>query len=192
MVLHLRVAAGVEVINTDSREGMRLISELQDSSRTSYPAMWSWIVSQNPSLYTKLTGDRREWYFRFFPDPKDERSRSGDIPSKLQLSNLSFVNWEGTAANNISKPSTFVVVQSVYYQCTLYMIAVVDLECSSAAPCPNMLFENINITPPPNETSNYICVNVINEIGLPCKCSSGVVGRSHPWQFSVSVCNSTW
>lgn len=39
MVLHLRVAAGVEVINTDSREGMRLISELQDSSRTSYPAM---------------------------------------------------------------------------------------------------------------------------------------------------------
>ncbi|EMD36110.1 glycoside hydrolase family 28 protein [Gelatoporia subvermispora B] len=72
-------------------------------------------------------------------------AQSGDLPSTLQFSNLSFIGWTGTAQQN----------------------TIVDLECSSAAPCPGMLFENVNIEPPNGESPVYTCVNVVSELGLP-------------------------
>ncbi|RDX42411.1 pectin lyase-like protein [Lentinus brumalis] len=77
---------------------------------------------------------------------------TGDEPSKLQFSNLTFVNWTGT-----SQRST-----------------IVELACSPAAPCPNMRFENINITPPSGTAPSYICVNVASEFGLPACNATGL------------------
>jgi len=70
---------------------------------------------------------------------------SGDIPSSLQFSNLSWVNWTGTSTGD----------------------RLVSLSCSAAAPCPNMLFQDFDVTPPDSGTPQFICTNVINEQGLP-------------------------
>ena len=45
---------------------------------------------------------------------------------------------------------------------------VVDIECSPAAPCPNMRFENFNVQTPAGSTAAYKCVNVVNVSGVPC------------------------
>ncbi|RPD53866.1 pectin lyase-like protein [Lentinus tigrinus ALCF2SS1-7] len=70
---------------------------------------------------------------------------SADAPSTLQFSNLSFIDWTGT-----SQRST-----------------LVDIECSSGAPCPWMRFENFNVAPPVGTTATVKCVNVVSESGLP-------------------------
>ncbi|RPD53865.1 pectin lyase-like protein [Lentinus tigrinus ALCF2SS1-7] len=76
---------------------------------------------------------------------------TGDAPSKLQFSNLTFIDWTGTSQRN----------------------TIVELQCSSAAPCPNMRFENIDVTPPKGTAPSYICVNVVNEFGLPACNATG-------------------
>ena len=47
---------------------------------------------------------------------------------------------------------------------------VVNLQCSPAVPCPDMLFKNIDIAPPSGQEASYVCKNVINEEGLPGAC----------------------
>ncbi|KAI0350795.1 pectin lyase-like protein [Trametes cingulata] len=69
----------------------------------------------------------------------------GDAPSKLQFSNLTFSDWTGTSLRN----------------------TIVDIECSAAAPCPNIRFHNINIAAPNGTAPTYKCVNVASESGLP-------------------------
>ncbi|OSX58334.1 glycoside hydrolase family 28 protein [Postia placenta MAD-698-R-SB12] len=69
----------------------------------------------------------------------------GDAPSRLQFSNLTFTNWTGTATGN----------------------TIVDFACSPAAPCPGMVFEDINVTPLNGDQPAYKCSNVINAYGLP-------------------------
>jgi len=73
---------------------------------------------------------------------------SGDLPSKLQFQDLSFSNWTGTSTGT----------------------TLVDLECSVAAPCPNMTFSNFNVVA--NGTAKFKCVNVVSETGLPAPCTS--------------------
>lgn len=47
--------------------------------------------------------------------------------------------------------------------------AVVDIECSTNAVCPDIVFKSFNITPPTGSQPRYICKNVENEFGLPCE-----------------------
>ncbi|KAI0697631.1 pectin lyase-like protein [Cerioporus squamosus] len=75
----------------------------------------------------------------------------GDAPSKLQFVNLTFENWTGTA-------QTFTIV---------------DLECSSAAPCADVSFRDINVTVPSGEAPAYTCVNVASSAGLPSGACTG-------------------
>ncbi|KAI0074347.1 pectin lyase-like protein [Panus rudis PR-1116 ss-1] len=75
---------------------------------------------------------------------------SGDAPSTLQFSNLTFINWSGTSRST----------------------KLVDLECSPAVPCPNMIFEGFEVTGPSGKTAEYICSNVVNERGLPGPCTA--------------------
>ncbi|KAI8989076.1 pectin lyase fold/virulence factor [Trametes punicea] len=69
----------------------------------------------------------------------------GDAPSKLQFENLSFENWTGTAQE----------------------ATLVDLECSSAAPCKNVSFKAFNVTPANGTAPTYTCINVASSSGLP-------------------------
>ncbi|KAF8581109.1 glycoside hydrolase family 28 protein [Ramaria rubella] len=71
----------------------------------------------------------------------------GDLPSKLKLSDLTFIDFTGTTNSS----------------------QLVDLECSAAFPCSNIRFENFKVQSPPN----FVCVNTINESGLPAPCVSG-------------------
>ncbi|OCH90476.1 pectin lyase-like protein [Obba rivulosa] len=73
----------------------------------------------------------------------------GDAPSKLQFANLAFEDWSGSAQTNL----------------------IVDLECSPAAPCPNMSFQGINVMPPNGQQANFTCSNVVSEHGLPASCT---------------------
>ncbi|PCH37443.1 glycoside hydrolase family 28 protein [Wolfiporia cocos MD-104 SS10] len=68
----------------------------------------------------------------------------GDAPSKLQFANLTFINVTGSTTGN----------------------TIVDLQCSSAAPCPGMVFQDINVTVPSGQTPTYECSNVVSEQGL--------------------------
>lgn len=68
----------------------------------------------------------------------------GDAPSEYQFSDLTFVNFTGSAATDL----------------------IVDIECSPAAPCPGLLFQDINITAPEGEKAAYNCYNVVSQDGL--------------------------
>ncbi|KAI5122792.1 hypothetical protein M0805_000136 [Coniferiporia weirii] len=70
---------------------------------------------------------------------------SGDVPSFLQFSDLSFEDWSGTASSN----------------------TLVNIACSSNAPCPNIAFQNFNVLPPNGTAPEIVCVNVVSESGLP-------------------------
>ncbi|KAI0795696.1 pectin lyase fold/virulence factor [Abortiporus biennis] len=70
---------------------------------------------------------------------------SGDAPSTLQFSNLTFTNWTGSSRS----------------------AKIVDLECSPAVPCPNMVFDSVNVTVSSGQTPSFTCVNVVSESGLP-------------------------
>ncbi|GBE83488.1 Putative galacturan 1,4-alpha-galacturonidase [Sparassis crispa] len=63
----------------------------------------------------------------------------GDAPSELQFENLSFSNITGTALRNL----------------------LVDIRCSPDAPCPNITFSGLNVTPPNGESPAYNCYNVV-------------------------------
>ncbi|KAI0773033.1 pectin lyase-like protein [Trametes elegans] len=70
---------------------------------------------------------------------------SGDKPSQLQFSNLTFTDLTGTSLRN----------------------TIVDVECSPAVPCPNIRFSHIDVAPPNGTAPSYKCVNVASEYGLP-------------------------
>ncbi|KAI0628254.1 pectin lyase-like protein [Trametes polyzona] len=76
---------------------------------------------------------------------------SGDQPSKLQFSNLTFSDWTGSSLRN----------------------TIVDVECSPAAPCPNIRFHNLNVAPPNGTAPSYKCVNVASQFGLPACNATG-------------------
>ncbi|VDB84699.1 unnamed protein product [Peniophora sp. CBMAI 1063] len=71
---------------------------------------------------------------------------STDNPSKMQFINITWENWSGTAANS----------------------TVVDLECSSTAPCENLAFLEFNITVPSGDTPDFECSNSVNVTGISC------------------------
>lgn len=75
---------------------------------------------------------------------------SGDTPSYLQFSNLTFINWSGTSLRS----------------------KVVDIECSANAPCPNIDFVNFDVQPVNGTAPGYECVNVLSERGLPGPCNA--------------------
>lgn len=101
----------------------------------------------------------------------------GDEPSKLQFSNLTFVNWTGTSQRSTSMFLAIICRIPVLH--SRHRPSVVELACSPAAPCPNMRFENINITPPSGTAPSYICVNVASEFGLPGVLSRKMTPSSH-------------
>ncbi|KAH9934182.1 pectin lyase fold/virulence factor [Fomitopsis serialis] len=68
----------------------------------------------------------------------------GDSPSTLQFANLSFYNFTGTSSGS----------------------TIVDIACSPAAPCPGMVFDNINITVNTGAEPMYTCTNVVSQQGL--------------------------
>ncbi|KAI0750513.1 pectin lyase fold/virulence factor [Fomes fomentarius] len=78
---------------------------------------------------------------------------SNDLPSQLQFSNLSFINWTGTSLRS----------------------TLVDIECSAAVPCPNIRFANFNVSPPAGSTASYKCVNVASASGIP-GCATDLTG----------------
>jgi hypothetical protein len=43
---------------------------------------------------------------------------------------------------------------------------VVDIECSAAAPCPDIRFNNFAVQAVNGSAPNYICKNVLSESGL--------------------------
>jgi len=75
---------------------------------------------------------------------------SGDKPSTLKFSDLTFIDFTGTSTSN----------------------ELVDVECSPAAPCPNITFKNIDIATAGGAAPRFICQNVINERGLPAPCNT--------------------
>ncbi|EGO01181.1 glycoside hydrolase family 28 protein [Serpula lacrymans var. lacrymans S7.3] len=77
-------------------------------------------------------------------------AEAGDAPSKYQFEDLTFSGFTGTAQEN----------------------TIVSIACSSAAPCPNITFSDIDVAPPSGEAPMYICQNVINESGLPAPCNA--------------------
>ncbi|KAF9485615.1 pectin lyase-like protein [Pholiota conissans] len=77
-------------------------------------------------------------------------AKSGDLPSQLRFGGLHFINWTGTAVTN----------------------KVVDIECSPAANCSNISFENFNVSPPAGQGLRLICQNTIDVTGLSALCNS--------------------
>ncbi|KAI5122794.1 hypothetical protein M0805_000138 [Coniferiporia weirii] len=71
--------------------------------------------------------------------------KSTDTPSFLQFSDLSYEDWSGTASTN----------------------TLVNIDCSSNAPCPNITFREFHVAPPNGSTPEIVCVNVESESGLP-------------------------
>ena len=62
-------------------------------------------------------------------------------------------------------------------------LEVVDIECSSAAPCPGMRFENFNVAVENGTAPTYTCINVVSETGLPGKLCS-----PHATLVRITVC----
>ncbi|KAI0752844.1 pectin lyase-like protein [Daedaleopsis nitida] len=69
----------------------------------------------------------------------------GDAPSELQFTNLTFEKWTGTAQTS----------------------TIVDLQCSPAAPCTDIAFEDLDIEVPDGQAPTHTCVNVASTSGLP-------------------------
>ncbi|KAI0672245.1 pectin lyase-like protein [Trametes maxima] len=70
---------------------------------------------------------------------------AGDAPSTLQFVNLTFEHWSGTAQD----------------------ATLVDLQCSSAAPCERIAFSEIGVEILGGQAPAYHCVNVASSSGLP-------------------------
>ncbi|EPS96378.1 hypothetical protein FOMPIDRAFT_53762 [Fomitopsis schrenkii] len=69
---------------------------------------------------------------------------AGDAPSKYQFGGLAFDDFTGTASTGL----------------------IVDIECSPAAPCGDLSFQNIAVKPPSGTTATYNCYNVASQTGL--------------------------
>ncbi|KAI0656169.1 pectin lyase-like protein [Cubamyces menziesii] len=94
---------------------------------------------------------------------------SGDEPSKLQFSNLTFNDWTGTSLRN----------------------TIVDIECSAAVPCPNIRFHDVDIAPPNGTAPSYKCINVASEFGLPGTFASCFAVKSMCSSEYWIACNAT-
>lgn len=87
------------------------------------------------------------------------------MPSRLRLSNISFINFSGTS--NSSQREFLDFGHNPHVCRVLKSNLVVNLNCSAAAPCPNIFFKQFQIHPPEGETPQFVCINVIDEQGLP-------------------------
>lgn len=90
-------------------------------------------------------------------------SNSEDLPSKLQFSNLTFINFTGTALSGTCEE----LFRYFTHTFTNIYVLVVDIECSPAAPCPGIGFSKFDVEPPSGSVSRFICSNVLSEEGLP-------------------------
>ena len=127
------------------------------------------------------------WWWHHISDEyqTDGFQHSNDAPSLLQFSNLTFSNWTGTSLSNKSEFRPRLIVYKIVdarETCTDYrsILQVVDLECSPAVPCPNMIFHDLEVTPPTGQGLSFVCKNVVNESGLPGKCGS-IFGQA--WHY---------
>ncbi|KAI0029681.1 pectin lyase-like protein [Vararia minispora EC-137] len=68
---------------------------------------------------------------------------SADLPSPLQFSNITWSNWTGTSTG----------------------AELVDIACSSTAPCVNLAFENFNVQPSGGD-AEFKCGNADNVTGI--------------------------
>ena len=50
---------------------------------------------------------------------------------------------------------------------TLFYSPVVDLGCSSNAPCADITFRDFHVLPANGSAASYVCQNVVDEVGLP-------------------------
>lgn len=73
-----------------------------------------------------------------------KKLQSADIPSSLQFSNISFIDWKGTATSN----------------------KIVDIECSVNAPCGGISFSSWNVSGPSGSSPRYICSNTLDVTGI--------------------------
>jgi len=103
---------------------------------------------------------------------------SGDLPSKLKLQDMSFVNWSNTSTGVTHMSS------QPHHVCPLTDLKsfnteqwVVNLDCSSMAPYPNIMFSEFNVSSPTGNTPVFLCENVVNDQGLPGMVSFG----DHHW-----------
>ncbi|KZV83105.1 pectin lyase-like protein [Exidia glandulosa HHB12029] len=76
---------------------------------------------------------------------------SADAPSQLAFSDLRFEDWTGSVTTSNK---------------------LVDIECSPAVPCPGVRFDNFAVPPPSGQAPRFICVNVVDEVGLPAPCNA--------------------
>ncbi|KAJ7224760.1 pectin lyase fold/virulence factor [Mycena rebaudengoi] len=73
-----------------------------------------------------------------------------DLPSTLTFGGLHFENWTGTALTN----------------------KIVDIECSAAVGCANIIFKDFNIQGPTGQAPRFICQNVQSLSGLNQPCNA--------------------
>ncbi|KAE9400047.1 pectin lyase-like protein [Gymnopus androsaceus JB14] len=74
---------------------------------------------------------------------------SSETPSTLMFSDLTFVNWTGTAATD----------------------EILDLVCSPAVNCSDITLEAFNVTTPWDGAPHYVCQNVVGLFGLEAPCN---------------------
>lgn len=129
--------------------------------------MWNSTGQTHPFTYTRQMAATRMCAPLIGPvSPHELAPSRADLPSKLQFSNLSFVNWTGTA--NTNKSTGLLSNLLPRYADGLAERPVVDIECSPAVPCPGIKFADFNITPPSGTAPRYICKNVADIEGLSC------------------------
>ncbi|KAF9451094.1 glycoside hydrolase family 28 protein [Macrolepiota fuliginosa MF-IS2] len=75
---------------------------------------------------------------------------SADAPSTLNFSDLNFIDWSGTALTS----------------------TLVDIECSPAAGCRNITFQDYDVAIPVNQDARLICQNVDGLTGLDVPCNA--------------------
>ncbi|KZP30716.1 glycoside hydrolase family 28 protein [Athelia psychrophila] len=71
--------------------------------------------------------------------------QTGDTPSYLKFSNISYINWSGTTAGK----------------------ALVKIACSANARCGGISFKGWNVTVAGGGTGTYACANTLDVTGIP-------------------------
>ncbi|THH11155.1 hypothetical protein EW145_g825 [Phellinidium pouzarii] len=106
--------------------------------------------------------------------PYNQWRHRSDTPSFLRFSDLSFENWVGNASTDTREPvpnpnyisPAHISSPPVPSHLTLCPV-VVNLNCSSNAPCSNITFSDFDIAPPSGEAPGFICINAESVSGLP-------------------------
>lgn len=92
--------------------------------------------------------------------------QSGDTPSYLKFSNISWIDWTGTTTGS----------------------TVAKIACSSNAPCDDLTFTSFNVSVPAGDTAAYVCSNAVDVSGAPgCWFYCTSTGASVAW---ASTCQA--